>query len=246
MHTYLYEDSFDGFLTALFDGYRDTDVVAIVPADAYQPDIFSVQKNIPAQQEKARRIYDSVCSKLSYHTLQNLYYLYLGELPGHGLLALEYLRLCYTKGVQINFAKQHPVIAQVDACRYKVTYELQRIKGFLRFQEIAPLVFYGKIEPDHHQLPLLESHLRRRYSDQKMIVHDVKRKKALVYDLNQSIFVPFSQEEANALLEAGTQDNYIALFRQYFQAANIPERCNPRLQLNYMPRRYRKHMPETF
>ena len=86
--------------------------------------------------------------------------------------------------------------------------------------------------------------LERRFSDQKLIVHDEKRNCALLYNLHSSIIVPFTADNAAELLEH-SNDNTIDLFRRYFQAINIPERANPRQQAGYMPHRYRKYMPET-
>ena len=119
------------------------------------------------------------------------------------------------------------------------------MKGFLRFQEVAPLFFLAQIEPDHNLLPILIPHLQKRFSDQAMLVFDQKRNRALLLNGQQSTIIPFSQTEADNLLNNCKADEYAQLFRQYFQTINIPERENLRQQLNYMPRRYRKNMLET-
>ena len=77
-----------------------------------------------------------------------------------------------------------------------------------------------------------------------MIVHDEKRNCAMLYNLEHSIIIPFTKEQATQLLQ-NRQDDTIHLFRQYFQTINIPERENLRQQAAFMPHRYRKYMPET-
>lgn len=244
MQIYLYDGSFDGLLTAYFYAYKDQEVSGICRETAYQPDLLSRPLHVKTQPDKSARIRQSVQRNLSAYTMQNLYLLYLSELPDCDLLGLQYLRLCFQHGAGINHAKHHPIVRKVEDYRHKVRVEYDHMKGFLRFQQIDHLVFYARFAPDHNQLPLLVSHLERRFSDQKMIVHDEKRQCALLYNLHHSIIVPFSEADAARLLEHH-QDDQIDLFRQYFQTINIPERANPRLQANYMPHRYRKYMPET-
>lgn len=244
MNSYLYDGSFDGLLTAYFYAYKDTDVHGIYRQSGYQPDLLSQPLTVPAQNDKAQRIMHSVQQNLSAYTMQNLYLLYLSELPDCDLLGLQYLRLCFSQGAGINHAKHHPVIRRIEDARYKVLHELDHVKGFLRFQQLDQRVFYACFAPDHNQLPLLISHLERRFSDQKLIVHDEKRNCALLYNLHSSIIIPFTADDAAELLEH-SKDDTIDLFRRYFQAINIPERANPRQQAGYMPHRYRKYMPET-
>lgn len=244
MQMYLYDGSFDGLLTAYFYAYNDQDVSGICRETVYQPDLLSRPLHVETQPDKSARIRQSVQRNLSAYTMQNLYLLYLSELPDCDLLGLQYLRLCFHHGAGIHNAKHHPIIRKVEDYRHKVHVEYDHMKGFLRFQQIDHLVFYARFAPDHNQLPLLISHLERRFSDQKMIVHDEKRQCALLYNLQRSIIVPFCEADAPRLLEH-RQDDQIDLFRQYFQTINIPERANPRLQANYMPHRYRKYMPET-
>ncbi len=244
MQTYLYDGSFDGLLTVCFYAYKDSDIYTIDREAGYQPDLLSRPVTIKTELDKAQRIVRSVQQNLSAYTMRNLYLLYLSELPDCDLMCLQYLRLCFQNGAAINNAKHHPLIRKVEDYRHKVTLELDRVKGFLRFQQIDQRVFYARFAPDHNQLPLLMPHLERRFSDQKWIVHDEKRHCALLYNLHQSVLAPFNENEAAQLLEH-CQDTTSDLFRQYFQSINIPERANPRLQAGYMPHRYQNYMPET-
>ncbi len=244
MNTYLYDGSFDGLLTAYFYAYKDTDVYTICSEASYQPNLLSQPITITTEADKAKRIMRSVQQNLSGYTMQNLYILYLSELPDCDLLGLHYLRFCFQHGANINNAKQHPIIRKVEDYRHKVMVEYDHMKGFLRFQKIDERVYYARFAPDHNQLPLLIPHLKRRFSDQKMVVHDEKRSCAMLYNLQNSIIVPFTTDDAHKLLEHCSDDS-IDLFRRYFQTINIPERANPKQQAGYMPHRYRKYMPET-
>ncbi len=244
MHTYLYDGTFDGLLTVYFYAYKDNQIYDICSTLRYQPDLLSTPKEIPTETDKAERIRKSIYKKLSSTIMYNLYLLYLSELSNCDMLGLQYLHLCYDNGIAINNAKHHPIVRKVEDYRYKVTRELDRMKGFLRFQQIDERVYYAKFAPDHNQLPLLRTHLEKRFSDQKWIVHDERRNTALVYNLHQSLIVPFTKREADVLLSR-QHDDYIDLFQCYFHTIAINERTNKRLQDQYMPHRYRQYMPET-
>lgn len=245
MKILVYDGTFDGLLTACFDGYQDREVTDIQPLRHYQPDLLQRPQEIITDKAKADRVYHSILTKLSYHTLENIYYVYLSELPNCDFLCLQYLRLCYQQGNKINAARQHPLIDRIYRIRFKVTRELERMKGFLRFQEIAPLMFISQIKPDHNILPLLIPYLQKRFSDQNMLIFDQKRNCALLLKEQQSTIIPFKQADIDFFLTQSKPDLYSKLFREYFQAINIPERENLRQQLNYMPRRYRQNMMET-
>lgn len=245
MKVLIYDGTFDGLLTACFLGYQDKEVTNIVPFERYQLDLLQEPQEVITDKTKADRVYHSILTNLSAYTLENIYYAYLSELPGCDFLILQYLRLCYQKGPKINAARQHPIIDRIYRLRFKVTRELERMKGFLRFQELAPLFFLAQIESDHNLLPILIPHLQKRFSDQDMLIFDQKRNRALLIRGQQSTIIPFTQDEVNYLLAQSCDDEYIQLFRQYFQTINIPERENLRQQSNYMPRRYRKNMMET-
>ena len=158
MNIYLYDGSFDGLLTAIFYSFADKDELDIVRENAYEPTLLSVPQMVPTEADKAQRVAESIQQRLSYRTWQSVYYLYLSELPSCDYLIYRYLKLCYGSGDAINQAKQHPIIHEVDLICRKVAYEAHRFKGFVRFIELAPLVFYSKIEPDHNILPLLQRH----------------------------------------------------------------------------------------
>ena len=130
MYTYLYDGTFDGLLTVYFYAYKDTQIYNICSALHHQPDLLSTVKEIHTETEKAERIRKSVYTKLSSTIMYNLYLLYLSELPNCDILGLQYLHLCYDNGIAINNAKHHPIVRKVEDYRYKVTRELDRMKGF--------------------------------------------------------------------------------------------------------------------
>lgn len=245
MNVYLYDGSFEGLLTAIFYAYGDRQFSDIKQEESYQPDLLSTARSIVAEEDKAQRVLDSVNKQLSFSVLDNLYSLYLSEIDGCERLALQYLKLCYRYSANINLAKHNQIIYQVDSYRHKLRLEAQRMKGFVRFHQIGPMMFYAKIEPDHNILPLLMHHFTTRFSDQYFIIHDLKRQYGLVYDQKSAYFIHITQAQSQELAHLANQDQYEQLFKIFFNAINIPERQNHKQQLSYMPKRYWKHLYEV-
>lgn len=244
MKQFLYDSSFEGFLTATFYAYSEKEDCHITKFKDYVPNLIFEPIQINTELDKFERVYNSIKTKLSPNILRNIYYLYLSESPSCEDLALSYLRLCYQYGVNINLAKNNSIISSVDNLCRKVSHESHRFTGFVRFHEISPLCFYAQIEPDHHILPLIENHFTTRFSDQNFIIHDLKREMALVYNQSDSYLRKLTLEENDLLKSYISNDRFETLFKAFYNSVTIPERANPKLQKTFVPTRYWKHLSE--
>lgn len=242
---FLYDGSFEGLLTCIFYAYCEKGEVKITKKYSYIPSLLSEVKEITTEEDKANRVYESIQNKLSLNTLENIYYLYLSDIPDIEGLILQYVKLCFTYGDSINLAKHHDTIGMVDQYTRRVTLEAHRFTGFVRFTEVSSMIFYAQIEPDHHILPLIIPHFAERFSGQYFIIHDLKREVAAVYDQKDIFMKPLSKEEGKKILAISQEDIYQNLFKSFYRAATIEERINKRPQLQWMPKRYHKHLPEV-
>lgn len=245
MIEYIYDNSFDGLLTALFYAYSSKTEVRITAASRYMPSLLTQPHHVTTEEDKALRLVRSIRHKLSPSLLKDVYYLYLSEAPLAENLILDYLKLCYTYGPSITLAKNNDTIIAVDTLVRKVSHESHRMNGFVRFKEITPGVFYSQIEPDHHMLPLLVTHFTTRFSDQHFIIHDIKRSMALVYNKKEAYLQVLTPEENLSLSTAPSSDPFEELFKAFYTSTTIPERMNPKLQKRLMPVRYWKHLVEV-
>lgn len=241
---YLYDGTFDGYLTAIFYAYREKEETHIYKENLYTPSLLSNSKLITSEPAKADRVYQSILMKLSCSTLNNLYHVYLSEEIGAETLGLNYLKLCYHYSDSVNSAKNNDIIHQVDILHKRVRLEVHRFYGFVRFKEVHPMVFYAPIEPDHNILPLMMGHFKRRFSDQHFIIHDLKRKSAIIYNTSEILLRYLTVEESHELAKANITDTFEVLFKTYYASTTISERTNSRQQNSYMPKRYYKHLVE--
>ena len=244
MIEYIYDNTFEGLLTAIFYAYPSKVPVKISRALFFEPTLITEPIEIKTDEDKFNRVYKSIELKLSSNTLKNVFYLFLSDLKNVEDLILNYLKLCYRFGDNINLAKNNDIIINVDKISRKVTLEAHRFTGFVRFSEISPLTYYAKIEPDHNIIPLITNHFIKRFSDQNFIIHDIKRNSALLYNKTDYVITSLSEKENSSFDFGDYNDNFEILWKDYFNSTTIKERINTRLQKRSMPIRYWSNLTE--
>ena len=106
------------------------------------------------------------------------------------------------------------------------------------------------IQPDFNVLPLIASHFKERYSDQRWLIYDVRRKYGLYYDLETvtEVHITFSENLNDKSVKENVYDQeedlYQSLWQAYFDSVNIKARKNMKLHIQHMPKRYWKYLIE--
>lgn len=245
MKEFIYDDTFEGLLTAIFYAFHCKEQCTITRKSKYILSLLTEPVEIFTEEDKFKNVYQTITHKLNSEVLENLYYLYLSEIDQCEDIALRYLNLCFTHGIKVNLAKNNDVIIAVDKCCRKVTLESHRFAGFVRFKEIGPLSYYASIEPDHNILPLLLGHFTDRFSAQNFIIHDVKRQIAIIYNRKEGIITHFSKEDGQNIEKLCNDSEFESLWKTFYNSVNIVERKNEKLRRQHMPKRYWKHLTEV-
>lgn len=255
MVTYIFDGSFEGLLTAVFESYERKDShVELVWDIHHLPSILGGELFIINSEEKAQRVWKGLKKKLDTKWVNNFYTTYLSEDPQ----ALQHL-FCFAQyifdnppGAEKNFGNPH-VIA-VDQIAHKVSRERHRMRAFIRFQKTADGIYYCPVEPDYNVLPLIARFFKDRYADQQWIIYDVRRRYGLFYNLHtvEEITYDFVSEidtrtvTLPAALTDEKEELAALLWKDYFKSTNIPARKNMKLHLQHVPKRYWKYLTEKF
>lgn len=245
MKVFIYDGSFYGLLTAVFYAYGYKGDCKIERECNHEMNFMNIETTVKTEQDKADRVLSSIEHKLNSDVLNNVYVTYLSDFSDSDTLVLKYLKLCYKYGVNINLAKNNDIIIQVDRYVKKVYREVEKLSGFIRFKQVAPLSFYASIEPDHNILPLLIDFFKERFSDQNFIIHDLKREKAIAYNMDTAIITDLSREYCKRFEHSDNDNEFETLWKTFYKATDIKERENLRLQRQLMPKRYWKHITEV-
>lgn len=266
MTDFVYDGSFEGLLTAIFDIYfKRLERARILPAAYYQPDVFSEKIEVYTDEAKANRVWKGLHKKLSKSALIHVFSCYLSELPEREEIILSFVRQVFasTDKVEENYSSSSVLrIAQLGRQLFR---EKHRFEAFVRFQQLRDGTFYATIDPDFNVLPLITEHFVKRYANQSWIIYDVRRKYGMHYDQHQVQevyfdFVKASNEASLPQLEAtdsevvepptgvytDQEDLYQLLWQTYFQSVNIPARRNLKLHRRHVPIRYWKYLTEKW
>ena len=244
MKNFIYDNSYEGLLTAVFYAYSCKEDCTITKDEYYTQSFLEEPIFIKTELDKFKRVYKSIEDKLGEETAIKVYLLYLCSIPESDGLVLDYLKLCYKYGNKINMAKNNDIIILVDKYSKKVTTEAHLLLGFVRFKQIDSMNFYSSIEPDHNVLPLLLNHFVTRFSDQNFIIHDLKRNTAILYNRSNAIIADFPKEYASKFINSKKDSEFEELWKTYYKSVNIEERKNLKLRKRQMPKRYWTHLPE--
>lgn len=235
---YFYDGSKEAFLSAFVLSYNDKEAM-LVSGQAQltlgQETVFVRTDPSAAKRAEDRLLrFDKDCMR----DLDTL--LRCGD-PERDGAALGYFRLLARVKAPVRGRFAEPAVAAADTCMRRVGHELERMRGFVRFLVCESGALYAPVSPDHDIVDLLLPHFRARLPKFPFVLHDVRRKKAAVYDGEHAFLAPL--ETAEIVLSAD-EEIWQGLWKEYYRSVNIPSRERLRQMRGSMPVRYWKFLPE--
>lgn len=244
MLVFLYDGSFEGLLTSIYDGfYSKVPPSKICTHDKFEADLLSEVIAIDTNKEKVQKVQLAISSKIDPLCLNKIYKVYLSNYNDKEIICFKYLKLAFKLGSDVHKHLHLELVKNIDLINKRVSLEAHRFTGFVRFNSINNSFLYASIEPDNDILQLISDHFKRRFSNENWIIHDVNRQIASIYNKISWEIVEMSKEDY--LLLSNHDDDFSSLWKDYFTSTTIKERLNPKLQKRSMPKRYWKHLTET-
>jgi probable DNA metabolism protein len=240
---YLYDGSFEGVLSAIFDSYLyHENPISIERTENGQLSFDSEYRHIPTDTEKARRVADKIISCAGYNAYKHMYYTFLSEKPISEINIADYVKMCLKFGKAADKHLTVPCVDFVLDAAQRTGHEAHKYTGFIRFSELQGGIYYSEIEPVHNILPIIAFHFSKRYANMPFLIHDSKRKLCLVYDCKECVI-----RETDGLPKLNYSDDeeeYRSLWKEFYETIEIKERHNERCRMSLMPKRYWRHMTE--
>lgn len=252
MIVFVYDKTFEGLLTVVFDAYSRRSFPDLLLAEGEPlPLFYDEVVTVYTDDQKADRVWKGLQKKISVAALSLITVTWLSELPGIDKLLFRYIRkaLDTPASIELNFGDSD--VLEVSKISKKVVNERLRVMQFLRFQKAADGTYFAAVEPIYNVISLVIPYLKDRFADQKWLLYDLKREYGYYYDLLEVVEVRFEEKQAHllsGLLNEELMDENEKLFQQlwkeYFNTIAIKERLNPKLHRQHMPARFWKYMPE--
>jgi hypothetical protein len=135
---YLYDGTFDGFLTCVHEHYHSGKADGIYPPGVYQPDMLTTSRETPSDADKASKVEAAIEERISPYVLARVYRVFRTETPGKEMALLNYIRFCFKHGPGAAFMHSHPFVHPVVVAEQKIGNEVHRLCGLVRFSTVAP------------------------------------------------------------------------------------------------------------
>lgn len=256
MQVYVFDNTLDGLLTAVFDSFFLHQQPEYLLVEGEQLPLFADEPHrVVTDGEKAERVWKGLEKYLSKDGLHMITISWLSEERALNQPLFNFICKVFRlkiKNIERN-ASDPDVLEVCNTCR-RVLHEQLRMKQFIRFQKAKDGTYLAVVSPDHNVLPLITDHFQDRFNDQSWLIYDAKRHYGYYYDGKTVIHVTFMDEASvpfdlsngkmNADVLSENDKLFQDLWRTYFKAICIKERMNPKKQLSDMPRRYWKYMTE--
>ncbi|MFW5749720.1 MAG: TIGR03915 family putative DNA repair protein [Halanaerobium sp.] len=242
---YIYDGSYQGLLTALYSAFKKREApVKIINQSEFRNDLFYQKRKIETAREKAEFFSEQIKDHISAQALNNIFHCYLSEADKRELFIFRYLFTGFKVGKKVDEFLTKDYIRQVHDLAHRVRHESHRLKGLIRLQESAGGKYYAAVEPDYRTLILLAPHFKNRFTTMDWIIHDKKREEAVIYSAAEKewLLIELEKEFEPELTER--EEEVQNLWQAFFSAVSIKNRRNRKVQQQFMPQKYWKHLIE--
>lgn len=251
MVIFFYDKTFEGLLTSVFDAYnrkvfpdrllREGDITPMFVEESY---------TVITEEEKSVRVWTSLQNKISKGAQNMISYVWLSEEEGSDDLLFRFIRKTFDSQISIETNFGDDDVLKLHQLAKKVSHEKHYLIEFVRFQKAADDIFFAPVSPRYNALPLAIPHFKDRFSDQKWVIYDLKRKYGFYYDLHNVMEMTFDNDEhllggkLDEKMMAEDEKIFQELWKGYFKSMTIKERINLKLQRQHMPKRFWKYLTE--
>ena len=128
-----------------------------------------------------------------------------------------------------------------------IVNEIQHELQFLRFEELENGVLFAKINPKDAVLPYMAEHFADRFSGENWVIADTVHRTVLLHESGKGCSLAEMSDvdlEELELSVSASEELWQKLWKRFVDSIAIKERINSRLQMQMLPKRFRKYMKE--
>jgi probable DNA metabolism protein len=175
MTTYIFDNTLDGLLTAVFDSFALHQQPQLLAEGEQLPLFADEPHRVVTDEEKAARVWKGLEKHLSREALRIISISWMSEERTLNQPLFNYICKVFLTGKDLSHNASDPdVLAVRNTCR-RVLHEEQRMKQFIRFQKAKDGTYLAVVAPDHNVLPLIIDHFLDRFNDQSWLIYDARR-----------------------------------------------------------------------
>lgn len=246
------EDTIEGIFSAVYCaweyrfGHENTALAFIEKDSVEMPELFAEYHTLVPDDEKARKVLDTIRRCCGYTVYENLFLAAYAEAEDKADVIYRYIQKALTMGKMIQNHLTAPEVVRIMELSRAVKNEEHHYLGFLRFMEVSENILLAKYMPKHRVTELIMPHFTDRYPEERFIIWDIRRNEAGVHMPGQKyLMTGFTEREKEHLLSyEEVHPDAEQLWKTFVKAVSIQERENEELQRNNIPLHFRTYMAE--
>ena len=241
MRNLLYDGSFEGFLSLVYEVYHKklrVNEIYTLSSDSLLS--FDAQEII-TNQTHAKKVLESLHVKFLKEHYELIVNTFLCDCYHLEKELLEFIILGFKDQKNLKNINIQSIF-RLHELQKEYFRLVHRMYGFVRFEELEDKTLYAKIETKFNVLLFLGRHFYKRLSTSDFIIHDIKRNLAFVKSNKDAQIRSVASFEAPTLSQE--EEHFKRLWKVFFQSVAIKERENKKLQQNFVPLLYRTYMSE--
>lgn len=228
---YVFDGTFDGFLTAVFDAAQSHDPLDGV-TDSLDQGTFFPTTQVVTSAFKAGRVRTFLDTRTGPDMGEMVRYAFLSADPDRFTHITRTLHLARKHGARAVDLLDDNVLG-FRKCAKEAMHETHRFTGLTRFSELADGTLYAVIAPKHNVMPPLLAHFAARYPRERLAVYDEGRQ---LLGMLEAGMVNLHQVTMERPVHTQDEQDARRLWRAFFESVAIRERLNPNLQRQHMPK----------
>lgn len=236
-----YDGSFEGYLSAVVRSYTDKTLPDLLTKTEVKMGLFDEILDIPIDTTDALKLIHAIDKQLGKEIKEKIYHTFLcDDMPFENDL-LRYIRLGFKEPSLLEMIS-HPLIYAIEEYQKRTLRTVHKMNAFSRFETLEDGTLYAQISPPRNVLPLMGGHFKKRFKEERFIIHDLKRSIALVYDTKTLEL--HSVHDYVIPKRSLDEQTYQNLWKRFFDHVTITQRINQNLQRSHVPLLYRHLMCE--
>lgn len=240
----LYDGSIDSYFTAVFSLYSENIIPDIITSDKHiQCGLDTKLLDYGVDEKKSGRIKRCILKNMGKDGYRSVLYVLASCNDNKGKVLYDFLNVMFKHKKDAPFMISNKAVHDFLDISRAVALEVHRMQGFIHFKECENDVYYAEYSPDNDITQFIMPHFCSRFNSMRFLIHDVDRNIIGIFDGKH--YKVFHNEGKLTVYLSQNEEKFLHIWKSYYQAVNIEERKNKKLQNGFMPLRYRKHMSET-
>lgn len=241
--TLCYDGTLEGYLSLVFEAY----VLHIRPCrithtQHVQLSLEGSVRETTCNLNHAERVKVGICNRAGFKAYRNVEHAFLSCTEKRERLLFDYITGCMSGGHRFTQETSNPVVAHVEKLALRTRNEAEKMRQFVRFEQLENGAYFATINPQAMVLPLIMSYFAERFNTQPFLIHDETHHLCGVYDLHRSFLVPAEGLEVPSRTD--DESRYRYLWKTFYDALACEQRYNPNLRRSFMPKRYWHNLTE--